>query len=347
MSGVSPAGLRCDVHAHILPASWPDLAERYGDPRWPRLEHVDRCSARIMIAGDVFRDIDDRCYSVERRLEAMDAAGVDQQVLSTVPVMFSYWAEPARTAELARHLNEHLATTVRDHPDRFHGLGTVPLTDVALAVRELERCRGELGLAGVEIGSNVAGKDLDDPGFEPFWEAAEALGASLFIHPWQAIGGSRMSRYYFLYTVAMPAETAFAFGAVVFGGVLERHPRLRLLFAHGGGSVPFILPRMERGWEVWEPARARTAQRPSAYFRRCWFDSVTWDAGSLEFLVARAGEDRVLFGTDFPFLMGEDRPGTVIESANLDDAVRAKLFGTNCAAFLGLADHAATASAGR
>lgn len=320
---------RIDCHAHILPRDWPALHERYGDPRWPRLEHADSCSARIMIGDSVFREVTDQLYAVERRLADMDATGVDRQVLSTVPVMFSYWAEPERTRELSRYLNEHLATVAREHPDRFDVLGTVPLNDPDIAVAELERCIGEWGMVGVEIGTNIAGVDLDDPRFFPFFERAAELGAIVFVHPWQVVAGTRLQQYYFLYTVAMPSETAFAVGALLFGGVVERLPRLRLLFAHGGGSVPLIIGRMERGWEVWEPAREHLAERPSKSLRRCWFDSVTWDEASLELLVRRVGAERVVLGSDYPFLMGEERPGEMLSGAALTPDERAAILGGN------------------
>jgi len=329
--------MKVDCHCHILPRDWPDLAERYGDPRWPRIEHLDSCSARILVEGEVFRTVTSQCYDVERRLGDMDAGGVERQVLSTVPVMFGYWAEPAKGAELCRYLNDHLADVVRAHPDRFSALGTVPLADPDLAIAELERCVGELGLVGVEIGTNVAGADLDDPRFLPFFQRAAELGATVFVHPWQVIGGQRLrADYYTLYTVAMPSETAFAIAALILGGVFERVPALKLLFAHGGGSVPFILPRIERGWEIWEPARAQAPLRPSEYLARCHFDSIAWDAASLELLVRRVGAERVVFGTDYPFLMGEDVPGALVAEAQLSDQQRGRILRGNALALLGL-----------
>jgi aminocarboxymuconate-semialdehyde decarboxylase len=266
----------------------------------------------------------------------MERTGVDHQVLSTVPVMFSYWAKPEHTRELARYLNDHLATVVAAHPHRFSGLGTVPLNDPDMAVAELERCMLELGMTGVEIGTNVAGADLDDPRFLPFFQRAAELDALILVHPWQVVGRGRLSRYYFLYTVAMPSETAFAVGALLFGGVLERAPGLRLVFAHGGGSVPFIIGRMERGWQVWEPARELLAQPPSTQLSECYFDSIVWDEASLELLVRRVGADRVLLGSDYPFVMGEDRPGELIQRAALSDEEKGLLLGGNAERLLAL-----------
>jgi aminocarboxymuconate-semialdehyde decarboxylase len=227
---------------------------------------------------------------------------------------------------------------VREHPQRFAGLATVPLGDPELAIEELERAITELGLAGVEIGTNIAGAELDDPRFMPFFERASELKAGVFVHPWQVIGGRRLrADYYALYTVAMPAETAFAAAALVFGGVLERIPQLHVLFAHGGGAIPYILPRMKRGWEVWEPAREHAPEPPENYLGRCWFDSITWDEASLEFLVRRVGAGQVVLGTDYPFLMGEDSPGAMVAASDLTSAEKAEILGQSWARLFPLA----------
>jgi aminocarboxymuconate-semialdehyde decarboxylase len=297
---------------------------------------MDPCSARIMVGGELFRKVSNQLYDVEKRLADMDATGVDRQVLSTVPVMFSYWAKARRTRDFGRFLNEHLAEVVDAHPDRFSAFGTVPMNDPDLAVEELERCVGELGMVGVQIGTNVAGVDLDDPRLLPFFTRASELGAIVFVHPWQVIGAERMRSYYFTYTVAMPSETAFAVGALLFGGVLDKLPDLQLVFAHGGGSTAYVIGRMERGWEVWEPARQHLTRPPSEALRCCYFDSVTWDAKSLELLVDRVGADRVLLGSDYPFIMGEDRPGTIVEESALAEHEKQAILGGNAGRLLGL-----------
>lgn len=289
-----------------------------------------------MVSGEVFREVTDQLYSTERRLVDMERTGIDHQVLSTVPVMFSYWAKPAHTRELSRYLNDHIASVAREHPGRFSALGTVPLNDPDMAVAELERCILEWGLAGVEIGTNVAGADLDDPRFLPFFQRAAELDALVLVHPWQVVGNGRLSRYYFLYTVAMPSETAFAVGAMLFGGVLEQAPGLKIVFSHGGGSVPFIIGRMEQGWRVWEPARAHLPDPPTAYLNRFYFDSIVWDEASLELLVRRVGADRVLLGSDYPFVMGEERPGELIERSSLPEPDKALLLGGNAERLLAL-----------
>src|SRR5205823_11200675 len=224
-----------------------DMDKKFGYSGFVRLEHCDECSARMMIENRVFREITDNVWNPARRIEEMDAAGVSMQALSTVPVMFSYWAKPRDTLDLARILNDHIAEVVRAHPSRFAGLGTLPMQDAELSVRELERCMGELGLAGVQIGSHVNSKNLDHPDLFPIFQAAERLGAAVFVHPWDMLAKDRMTKYWLGWLVGMPAETTLAICSVIFGGVLERLPRLKIAFAHGGGSFAGTFGRIEAG----------------------------------------------------------------------------------------------------
>ena len=204
--------LKIDVHTHILPERLPDFQNLPGGERFVRIEHqAPRSgasgSARMIVNGSLFREIERNSWDIETRLSECDAAGVGVQVLSTVPVMFSYWAEPGPALELARHLNDHIAGVVAAHPARFAGLGTIPMQSPDLAIRELERCVRDLGLSGVEIGSNVNGANLDNPELFPVFEAAASLGAAVFVHPWEMAGRDRMTRYWLPWLVGMPAET--------------------------------------------------------------------------------------------------------------------------------------------
>lgn len=321
---------KIDLHTHILPERWPDLVERFGYPGWVRVEHHAPCRARMLIGDRVFREIEDNCWSPARRIEDCDRTGVTMQVLSTVPVMFSYWAKPADALELSRLLNDHIAGVVRNNPTRFIGLGTIPMQDPELACRELERCVRDLGMPGVEIGTHVepnsfTGRteqwNLSEPALAPVYETAERLGAAVFVHPWDMMGKERMPAYWLPWLVGMPAETSLAICSMIFGGVFERFPRLRVAFAHGGGAFPFTIGRIEHGWKVRPDLCAVDCKhnpreylaRPDSTPARFWVDSLVHDAEALRFLIRLFGSARVCLGSDYPFPLGEAVPGRVVE----------------------------------
>ncbi len=318
-----------DIHTHILPREWPDLAERYGYGGFVRLVHEQPGCARMMIDGRDFRSVDENCWSAARRIEECDSAGVDAQVLSTVPVMFSYWARPEHGLDLSRLLNDHIAETVRAHPRRFAGLGTVPLQDVKLAIGELERCVGELGFPGVQIGTNVNGINLGEPELVPFFAAAEELGACLLVHPWEMLGADRTKKYWLPWLVGMPAETSLAICSVIFSGLLERLPRLRICFAHGGGAFPATLGRIQHGFEVRPDLCAvDNPSPPASYLPRIYLDTLVHDPDVLRFLVKQFGANRLALGSDYPFPLGEARPGELIRGlSELSSADRDRMLG--------------------
>ena len=328
--------LTVDLHTHILPESWPDLAERYGYGGWVALERHAPCRARMMIDGTLFREINDNCWSPARRLEECDRDGVSVQVLSTVPVMFNYWANPAHTLDCARLLNDHLADVVGAHPRRFIGLGTIPLQEPELAALELTRCVTELGMAGVQIGTHVGDWNLDHPALFPVFATAEQLGAAVFVHPWDMLAPERMAKYWLPWLVGMPTEAALAICSVIFGGVLERLPRLRIGFAHGGGSFAALVGRLERAFAVRPDLVAQENPHPPAkYLRRFYVDSLTHDADALRGLLRMHGADRVALGSDYPFPLGEARPGSLIASmTDLDELSRARLLHGTALEFL-------------
>jgi aminocarboxymuconate-semialdehyde decarboxylase len=330
--------LKIDLHTHILPKTWPDLRQRFGYGGFVALEHLGPGCARMAIDGRHFRDIQDNCWDPQRRIEDCDRHGVSVQVLSTVPVMFSYWARPEDTHDLSRLLNDHLAEVVQAQPQRFAGLGTIPLQAPDLAVREMERCVRELGLCGVEIGSHANDWNLNHPSLFPVFEAAQALGAAVFVHPWDVVGRDRMSDYWMAWLVGMPAETALAICSLICGGVLERLPRLRICFAHGGGSFPGTIGRIDHGFRVRPDLCAvHNDKSPRSYLGKFYVDSLVHDADALRHLIHLFGANRVALGSDYPFPLGEAEPGRLIESMDdLSVATKEQLLAGTALDFLGL-----------
>ena len=330
--------LKIDLHTHILPSSWPDLEKRYGYGGFVRMERSAPQRARMMIGEKCFREVESNSWDPAVRMAECDRHGVDAQVLSTVPVMFSYWAKPQDGLDLSRFLNDHIASLVRDHPARFAGLGTVPLQDPELAAQELERCVKELGLCGAQIGTHVNGSNLDEPSLFPFFQHAEHLGAALFVHPWEMLGMERLRKYWLGWLVGMPAEVSLAICSLIFGGILERLPKLRIAFAHGGGAFPATLGRIERGFSARPDLVAvDNPVSPRAYLDRIYFDSLVHDIDMLGYLLKLAGADRIAMGSDYPFPLGEPVPGQLIESLlELTPQVRERLFSGTALEFLGV-----------
>jgi aminocarboxymuconate-semialdehyde decarboxylase len=322
--------LKIDVHTHILPKDIPKWKEKFGYGGFIGLDHFRPCCARmIRDDGKTFRDIDDNCWDPIRRIEECDQAGVRIQVLSTVPVMFSYWAKPADGAVVSAFLNDHVADVVSEFPMRFVGLGTVPLQDTSLAIRELERCK-QLGLAGVQIGTNVNQLNLGESQFFDFFAACEQLGMAVFVHPWDMMGQAEMEKHWLPWLVGMPAEASRAICSLIFSGTLEKLPELRICVAHGGGAFPSTLGRIAHGYEVRPDLCAiDNPKNPREYVRRLYFDSLVHDAAALNYLVELAGADRVALGTDYPFPLGELEPGKLIESMGYDESTtKTMLHGT-------------------
>lgn len=318
--------MKIDIHTHVLPENWPDLRERYGYGGFVRLEHTGGGCARMFIDDKEFRQVEGNSWDPKLRLDDCAASDVDVQVLSTVPVMFSYWAKPEHTADLSRLLNDHIAGLVSDYPKRFIGLGTLPMQDADLSIRELERCCGGLGMAGVQIGTHVNGWNLDDERIFPILEAIADLGAALFVHPWQMLGRERMGLYWLPWLVGMPTETALSICSLIFGGVFERLPKLRVAFAHGGGTFPGLIGRLEHGFRVRPDIVATSNQHnPRDYLGRFYVDSLVHEPAMLHYMIDLMGARCIALGSDYPFPLGEHHPGAMIESMSLGAATRDRL----------------------
>ncbi len=331
---------KIDIHTHILPRDIPNFKDKYGYGGFIKLDHHQPCRARmIQDNGKFFREIESNCWDALVRIKECDEEQVDVQVLSTVPVMFSYWAKPDHCHDLSKFLNDQLAEIVQSHPTRFIGLGTLPMQAPDLAVKELERCVKELGLAGVQIGSHVNSWNLDQPELFSVFAAAAELGAAIFVHPWEMIGQAQMPKYWLPWLVGMPAETSLAIASMIFGGVLEKLPNLRICFAHGGGAFSAIVGRIDHGFES-RPDLCAVDNNvlPSRYLGRFYVDSLVHSPRVLKLILETFGEDKVALGSDYPFPLGEDHPGALIQSmSDFTPAVKCKLLYENALAWLGAA----------
>jgi aminocarboxymuconate-semialdehyde decarboxylase len=328
--------MKIDIHTHIMPEKMPKWAEKFGYGEFIHLEHRE-CDACMMKGDKVFRVVEPNSFRVEERMKDMSDTGVEIQVLSTIPVLFNYWAKPTDGLETSRFFNDHIAETVESDPHHFIGLGTVPLQNVNLAIREMERCVRDLKFPGLQIGSNINGLNLSEKEFEPFFAAAEKLGCAIFVHPWEMMGEKQMEKYWLPWLVGMPAETSRAICSFIFGGIFERFPKLRVAFAHGGGSFPFTLGRIEHGFKVRPDLVAVDNQvSPQKYLGKFWVDSLVHDKRALEYLVEVMGEDNICLGSDYPFPLGEAKPGRLIEKMGFDKKVTRKLLHRNAEDWLRL-----------
>jgi len=302
----------------ILPDGLPDFKSELGEGGFITLKKRDD-GKRDMIRDDgkFFRTIERNCFDPEARLVQMKEQDVDVQVLSTVPVMFSEWARPKNTQKVNRFLNEDIAKTCHKFPKKFVGLGTVPLNDINLALEELEYCIKELGLKGIQIGSHYGKLNLNDKSLFPFYEKAQDLGAALLVHPWDMMGMDTLPDYWLPWLVSMPAETSRSICCMIFGGVFETFKDLRVCFAHGGGSFPHTIGRIEHGFNMRPDLCAKDNNiNPREYLGKFYIDSVTHDPKALEYNIDLIGTDSIMLGTDYPFPLGEQHAGAMIEGMN-------------------------------
>jgi aminocarboxymuconate-semialdehyde decarboxylase len=325
-----------DIHNHFFPRAWPDLAARYGTPNWPWIKHTEPGKAEIMVGDRFFRQIYSACWDPEVRLNEMDRDGVEMQVLSATPVLFAYERPVEQALDCARLFNDAALDLCAQGKGRLKSMCQVPLQDIAASCTELSRCM-RAGHLGVQIGNHVGEKNLDDPGIVTFLQHCAQEGAAVLVHPWDMLAPQRMPKYMMPWTVGMPAETQLGIVAMILGGAFDKlSPRLRICFAHGGGSFAFLLGRLENAWQHHPGARGICELSPRQYLSRFYVDSAVFDERSLQFLVGTMGAEKVMLGSDYPFPLGEHRVGTLIRSSHLAAPAKDRLLGDNALDFLAL-----------
>ena len=321
-----------DIHCHLSVGA-ADRIIRAAIPSPPDgFQFSSPASNAVM--GKLFAKIGPKLNGVEERLKDMDALGVDMQAISPSPGQYYYFAPPDVGREAARTINDGIAAAVANHPDRLVGMGSVPLQDTRMAIEEMRRCVKDLGLRGIEINSHVNGRELAEDEFRPFFAAAEELGVLLFLHPLGFTHGNRLSEHYLNNIIGNPIESTIALSHLIFGGVLDALPRLKLCVAHGGGYLPAYWGRMDHAFRAREDCRQHITREPSTYLRQVWLDTLVFDKDELDSLVHTHGSDKLCLGTDYPFDMAE--PDPVGFHDRLAEKDKAKILGLNAAELLGL-----------
>lgn len=305
------------MHTHIIPKEMPNWTEKFGYGKFIHLVHNDDRSADMMQGGQFFRRIQENCWNEELRIGEYENFNTQVQVVCTIPVMFSYWAKTADCVELSRFLNDHIADLVAKYPKNYIGLATIPMQDTEAAIVELERAKAS-GHVGIQIGSNINDENLSEERFFPIFEACERLGMAVMVHPWQMMGFDSMKKYWLPWLVGMPAETSRAACSMIFGGVLERLPNLRVCFSHAGGSFLPTLGRIEHGYNCRPDLVAIDNQvNPREYLGKFWVDCITHDIDALKYILNMQGSKRVCLGSDYPFPLGDLEIGKFIVESDL------------------------------
>ncbi|MEC7762342.1 MAG: amidohydrolase family protein [Pseudomonadota bacterium] len=326
-----------DIHGHAYAREVDRLIEGRPQAEDDRRRMAEGSGGASMAhnAADMLPKAGARMASLDARLRDMDWMGIDVQLVSPAPNQYCHWAEPSLAGEITSAVNEDIAGLVARAPDRLVGLGTVSLQHPEQAAGELSEVLGRQGLKGIEISASVGTMELSDERLTPFWEAANDLGLLVFIHPLGTTLGARLDRYYLSNTVGQPTETTIGLSHLIFSGVLHRFPNIRFLAAHGGGYLPTYIGRSDHAWQVRPEARA-TPRPPSTYLSQIWVDTVVFDPDVLSATITAVGDDRVLFGTDYPFDMGAYRVNDMLDTLGADPRTRRRILHDNAARLLGL-----------
>jgi aminocarboxymuconate-semialdehyde decarboxylase len=316
-----------DVHAHILSDETMGLLQREVPSLGVKHTALDAEFGELEVAGSAYRPFPRGGWNLDKRLQDMDTAEVDMQVVSNTPQTFLYGKDAEVVAKSSRIQNDQIAKLVSERPDRFMGLATLPMQAPALAAEELDRAMRTLGLVGCQIGSNINGKNLDDPALEPFWAKANALGAFIMVHPTQVAGADRLKPYYLGNLIGNPLDTTIATACLIFGGVTERHPAIKFFMVHGGGFAPYQAGRWVHGWHVRPEPKVNLKEPPEAAIKRFYFDTILHGKPALEFLVATFGPSHVLLGSDYPYDMGTLECARQVRALSIPEADRATILG--------------------
>ncbi|NJN42377.1 MAG: amidohydrolase [Flammeovirgaceae bacterium] len=328
--------LKIDSHTHIIPKNMPNWTEKFGYGDFIYLQHHKKGFAKMMKGNQFFREIKENCWNPKLRIEEYAQFNTQVQVVCTIPVMFSYWAKPLDCLDLSKFLNDDISSLVSKHPKNYIGLGTIPMQDTELAVKELERLKKN-GLVGIQIGSNINDENLNEERFFPIFEACAELGLAVFVHPWNMMGMKNMQRYWLPWLVGMPAETSRAMASMIFGGVLEKLPNLRVNFAHAGGSFLATIGRIEHGFNCRPDLVAIDNNiNPRNYLGKFWVDCITHDGLMLEYVLKLQGSKKVTLGSDYPFPLGDLEIGKFIEDMNLEKSTVEDIFANSTLEWLGL-----------
>lgn len=307
------------MHTHIMPKELPRWSEKFGYGGFIHLDHHRPGFARMMQDSKFFREVNENCWDPDIRIKEYEKFDTQVQVVCTIPVLFAYWAKPQDCLEVSRFLNDDIADLVAKYPKQYIGLATIPMQDAELAVQELERCK-KIGLVGIQIGSNINDKNLNEPEFDPIWEACERLGMAVLVHPWNMMGKQHMEKYWLPWLVGMPAETSRAITSMIFGGIFERYPKLRVSFAHAGGSFLPTIGRVEHGFNCRPDLVAiDNPVNPRDYIGKFWVDCITHDPMMLEYILKLQGSKKVSLGSDYPFPLGDLEIGKFITEMGLSN----------------------------
>jgi len=323
-----------DIHTHVLADATVKLMQKEIPRLGLKMAPYDADNAVCEVAGVAYRPFPRGGHDIERRFKDMDAAEVDVHLLSVAPQTWLYGQEVAVGIAGATIQNDEIARLVKEHPERFSGIATLPMQAPDKAADELRRAMRKLGLHGAMIGSNIGGKNLDDPSFEPLWAVAEELDAFMMIHPGNVAGADRLRSYYLGNLIGNPLDTTIAGACLIFGGVLERHPKLNFIMSHGGGFIPYQGGRWVHGWEVRPEPKVNVKHSPAPYLDRFLYDTILHAKAPLEFLISSVGANRVFLGSDYPYDMGTGECVRQVRAANVPAADRDIILGAHAAKIL-------------